>query len=74
MDTENPSEGPVAAEAVDASGSDEACEVKKEEKAMDFYQRLRSKISKQLDGHEQSGKGASYDRLVAALALSLIHI
>ena len=64
MDSEHPSDDPVATEAVDAA---EACEVEKEQKAMDFYQRLRSKIGKQLEGQGESGKGATYDRLVAAL-------
>ena len=68
MDSENPSEDPVATAAVDAAETaEDACEIEKEKKAMDFYQRLRSKIGIQLDGHEESGKGATYDRLVAAL-------
>jgi uncharacterized membrane protein YkvA (DUF1232 family) len=49
-----------------------------EEKALDFYQKLRAKIRKQLDkkGNEPDKKGPEYDRLVAALALlpDLFHL
>ncbi|MFT5121993.1 MAG: uncharacterized membrane protein YkvA (DUF1232 family) [Candidatus Omnitrophota bacterium] len=42
-----------------------------EEKALDFYQKLRKKIKKQLKNRssETKGKGAEYDKLVEALAL-----
>ncbi|MEM7314536.1 MAG: YkvA family protein [Planctomycetota bacterium] len=40
-----------------------------EEKALDFYQKLRVKIRKQLDNRGESGKGPDYDRLVETLAI-----
>lgn len=52
------------------SGSDEvASQIGGEDKAMDFYQKLRAKIRKQLDNRGESGKGPEYDKLVETLAI-----
>lgn len=50
--------------------------VENEEKALDFYQKLRKRIRKQLDKRGESGKGPAYDGLVEALALlpDLFHL
>ena len=44
-------------------------DARKEKKALDFYQRLRGKIRKQLDERGESGKGPAYDKLVETLAI-----
>ena len=53
-------------------------DVANEEKALDFYQKLRSKIRKQLDkkGSDPDKKGPEYDRLVESLAVlpDLFHL
>jgi uncharacterized membrane protein YkvA (DUF1232 family) len=46
-----------------------ANEVGSEEKALDFYQKLRGKIRKQLESRGESGKGPEYDKLVETLAI-----
>lgn len=46
-----------------------ATEVDDEEKALDFYQKLRRKIRKQLARRSASGKGPEYDSFVEALAV-----
>lgn len=40
-----------------------------EDEALDFYQKLRGKIRKQLDERSESGKGPEYDKLVETLAV-----
>ena len=51
------------------SGDTLSGEAANEEKAMDFYQKLRAKIRKQLDERSDSGKGPTYERLVELLAV-----
>lgn len=55
---------------MNVSGSDAVVnEVDGEDKALDFYQKLRAKIRKQLDERTDSGKGPEYDKLVETLAI-----
>ena len=44
-------------------------EARKEKDALDFYQRLRAKIRKQLENRTDSGKGPDYEKLVELLAV-----
>ncbi len=50
--------------------------VENEAKALDFYQKIRRKIRKQLDRRGESKKGPAYDKLVESLALlpDLFHL